>query len=78
MWKVLRLPMHFFSQRLSGDIQQRKVFNTEIAGQFADVLGPLLINTFMMLFYLIVMIRYSPLLSLIGVVSILINKERKQ
>ena len=31
MWKVLRLPMEFFSQRMAGDIQQRKSTNTTIA-----------------------------------------------
>ena len=31
MWKVLRLPMEFFSQRLAGDIQSRASMNASIA-----------------------------------------------
>ncbi len=70
MWKVLRLPMKFFSQRMAGDIQQRKESNASIAGSLANTLAPLVLETAMMIFYLVVMIRYSLLLTVIGVVSI--------
>ena len=71
MWKILRLPMKFFSQRMAGDIQQRQASNAGIAGTLINTLSPLVLETLMLVFYLIVMIRYSPLLSLIGIVSIL-------
>ena len=70
MWKVLRLPMKFFSQRMAGDIQQRKESNASIAGSLTNTLAPLVLETAMMIFYLVVMIRYSLLLTVIGVVSI--------
>lgn len=70
MWKVLRLPMKFFSQRMAGDIQQRKESNASIAGSLANTLAPLVLETAMMIFYLVVMIRYSLLLTVIGVASI--------
>ncbi len=73
MWKVLRLPMEFFSQRMVGDILQRQATNASIAGTLVDTVAPLLLNTFMMLFYLVLMVRYSPLLTLIGFGSVLIN-----
>ena len=73
MWKVLRLPMEFFSQRMVGDILQRQATNASIAGTLVDTVAPLLLNTFMMLFYLVLMVRYSPLLTLIGLGSVLIN-----
>ena len=73
MWKVLRLPMEFFSQRMVGDILQRQATNASIAGTLVDTVAPLLLNTFMMLFYLMLMVRYSPLLTLIGLGSVLIN-----
>lgn len=73
MWQVLRLPMEFFSQRMAGDIQQRKDTNASIAKTFVDTFAPLALNTIMMLFYLVVMLRYSPLLTLIGIASIFIN-----
>lgn len=73
MWKVLRLPMEFFSQRFAGDIQQRKESNATIAGQIVNTLAPLALNTVMMLFYLAVMIRYSWILTLAGVASVVLQ-----
>lgn len=71
MWKVLRLPMKFFSQRMAGDIQQRKESNASIAEGLINTLAPLVLETAMMIFYLVVMIRYSLLLTVIGVASII-------
>ena len=71
MWKVLRLPMEFFSQRMAGDIQMRKESNATLAGEIVNTLAPLAINSIMMIFYLVVMLRYSWVLALIGVVSVL-------
>jgi len=73
MWKVLHLPMEFFSQRIAGDIQQRKSTNATIAGSLVSTFAPLVIKAAMMIFYLVVMLRYSPLLTLVGVASIVIN-----
>ena len=70
MWKVLRLPMEFFSQRMAGDVQQRKESNASIAGQIVNTLAPLFLNTVMMVFYLVVMIRYSWMLTLVGIASV--------
>ena len=72
MWKVLPT-MAFFSQRMAGDIQQRQNANAAIAGSMVKVLAPLAIDAALMLFYLIVMFRYSVLLTLMGVASIVIN-----
>ena len=58
MWKILRLPMEFFSQRMGGDILQRQ---------------GLALNTIMMIFYLVVMVRYSVLLSILGIFTIILN-----
>lgn len=38
-----------------------------------NLFAPLLIDTAMMVFYLAVMLRYSPLLTFVGVLSILCN-----
>ena len=73
MWKVLRMPMGFFSQRLSGDILQRQETNASIASTLVNTFAPLLLNTVMMFFYLIVMLRYSVALTIVGVVTILVN-----
>ena len=73
IWKVLRMPMSFFSQRLSGDILQRKGTNASIAGTVAETLIPIAINAVMMIFYLIFMMRYSVTLALLGIITICIN-----
>ena len=73
MWKVLRMPMEFFSQRMAGDIQQRQAMNASIAQTIVQTFAPLALNTAMMFFYFIVMIRYSVVLALVRIASILIN-----
>ena len=73
MWKVLRLPIEFFSQRLTGDILQRQSTNASIAGTLVNTVGPLALNTVMMLFYLFVMLRYSPIMTLVGLISLVLN-----
>ncbi len=70
MWKLMRLPMEFYSQRLAGDLQQRKNSNATVAGDIVNTLAPIALNTLTMVFYLIVMLRYSWLLTLVGVVSV--------
>ena len=73
MWKVLRMPMEFFSQRMAGDIQQRKATNAVIAETLVNMLTPLALNGAMMVFYLVVMLRYSVLLTLVGLATIALN-----
>lgn len=72
-WHVLHLPMKFFSQRLAGDIEQRRGTNATIAESLVNTFSPLILDTGMMMFYLIVMIRYSLLLTVVGLLSVLIN-----
>jgi len=73
MWHVLRLPMEFFSQRMAGDIINRKNQNATIANSLISVLAPLALQSAMLIFYLAVMLRYSPLLTAIGLISVLMN-----
>lgn len=73
MWKVLRMPMEFFSQRMAGDIQQRQRMNASVAQSLVETFAPLALNTVMLVFYFVVMLRYSPILTLVGVASIVIN-----
>lgn len=73
MWKVLRLPMDFFSQRMAGDIQQRQSTNASIAGTLVNTFAPLFLNAVMLVFYLVVMIHYSSVLTVVGLGSIVVN-----
>ena len=73
MWKVLRMPMEFFSQRMAGDIQQRRGTNESIAGTLVGTLAPLALNTIMMIFYLVLMLQYSLVLTAIGIGTLTLN-----
>ncbi|MCR4884438.1 MAG: NHLP family bacteriocin export ABC transporter peptidase/permease/ATPase subunit [Clostridiales bacterium] len=73
MWKILKLPVEFFSQRLTGDILQRQGTNASIAGTLVGTVAPLALNTLMMFFYLVIMLRYSPLMTLVGLFSLVVN-----
>ena len=73
MWKVLRMPMAFFSQRMAGDIQQRRGTNENIAGTLVETLAPLVLNTIMMIFYLVLMLQRSPMLTAIGIGTLMLN-----
>ena len=73
MWKVLNLPMEFFSQRYAGDIQGRQTSNASIANTLINTFAPLLLNTAMMVIYLVLMLRYSLILTAIGLFSLTVN-----
>ena len=73
MWKILRMPMAFFSQRMAGDILQRQSTNASIASVLVNTFTPLLLNAIMMIFYLVVMLRYSPMLTAVGILTIVLN-----
>ena len=73
LWRVLHMPMEFFSQRMAGDIQQRQNDNASIANTLIGTLAPLVLQAAMMVFYLAVMMRYSWQLTLVGVVSIVVD-----
>ena len=72
-WHVLQLPMRFFSQRMAGDIEQRRQANANIANLLVNTFAPLVINTAMMIFYLGVMLSYSVAMTAIGIVAIALN-----
>ena len=73
LWKVLRLPMQFFNQRMAADIANRQSTNASIAGTLVNTFAPLALQAVIMIFYLVVMIRYNAALALIGVGAIALN-----
>ena len=73
MWHVLRLPMHFFSQRQVGDIAMRQSSNEGIAETLIQSLAPILLNCVMLIFYLFMAINISWELTILGLVAVLVN-----
>ena len=72
-WKVLHLPMEFFSQRMAGDISSRASSNSQVASSMVGQLAPLVVNFAMLVVYLVIMVSYSPLLASIGLVATSLN-----
>ena len=73
MWRILRMPIEFFSQRMVGDLQERQTENASIAETLVNVFAPLLFNTIMLIIYLVVMIYKSWILTLVGVLTVILN-----
>ncbi|MDR0857797.1 MAG: NHLP family bacteriocin export ABC transporter peptidase/permease/ATPase, partial [Oscillospiraceae bacterium] len=73
LWHVLRMPMEFFSQRMAGDIAMRQQSNENIAMSLISRLAPVFLNFGMLIFYLIVMLRFSVTLTLVGLISVVLN-----
>ncbi len=70
MRRLLQLPMSFFSRRMAGDILTRQKSNIAVSENLINVLVPLGIDFLMLAVYLKVMIRYSILLTMIGVFAV--------
>ena len=70
LWHILHLPMRFFSMRRPGDLAVRQDLNDSVAGTLVSQLAPLLGEVILLVLYLIIMVRYSVVLSLIGIGAI--------
>ena len=73
MWKVLSLPIEFFSQRMPVDILARKNTNAEISSALVNTFIPLVLNIFMMILYFLIMISQSVILTAVGMSALAIN-----
>lgn len=73
MWHVLRLPVRFFSQRMTGDILGRKKANEGITAALIDTLSPIVLHVVMMVLYIAVLVRYSVTLAAIGVSGMILE-----
>ncbi|MBO4563964.1 MAG: NHLP family bacteriocin export ABC transporter peptidase/permease/ATPase subunit [Bacteroidaceae bacterium] len=73
LYHLLRLPMPFFAMRNIGDLQQRMHLNQSITHSLVVILAPQVINIGLLVLYLLLMISYSPWLTLIGVIAAGIN-----
>jgi len=70
---LFRLPMGFFDQRYAGDLSERVENNNHVSTFLAGDLAETALNIMVAAFYLILLLSYSPVLTVIGVVSVAIN-----
>jgi NHLM bacteriocin system ABC transporter peptidase/ATP-binding protein len=73
LYHMFRLPMSFFDQRYAGDLAERVENNNNVSNFLAGDLAETMLNIFVACFYLILMLSYSPILTLIGIAGIAIN-----
>ena len=73
MRHLLHLPVGFYAQRMVGDLQQRQSMNETIAFALVGQLAPVLVNLVMLVLYLIIMVNYSVLLTIVGLATVIAN-----
>jgi len=73
IWHALRLPLDFYSSRNAGDIASRQKENDNISLSLIKLFAPLFIDALMVVFYLFIVLRYSVMLTAIGISSLIIN-----
>lgn len=66
MWHLFHMSAEFFFQRQPGDLQQNEDANRTISETFIMQIVPIIAGGLMMVFYLFAMIRYSLMMSVIG------------
>ena len=70
---VLRLPISFFAMRSVGELQQRQHLNETITHSLVEVLAPQIINIALLVLYLALMLSYSVVLTLVGIIAAVVN-----
>ncbi len=70
---MMRLPMSFFDQRFAGDLAERVNNNNKVCEFITGDMARNILNIFVSLFYLILLLLYSPVLTFIGICNIIIN-----
>ena len=72
-WHTLRLPLEFYGQRFAGEVGSRVTVNDRIAQLLSGQVATTALNAFTVIFYVVIMLQYDVLLTLIGVVFAAIN-----
>lgn len=70
LYRMFRLPISFFDQRYAGDLSQRVANNNNVSNFLAGELAQTVLNVIVASFYLILLLLYSPVLTLIGVAGV--------
>ena len=70
---MFRLPIAFFDQRYVGDLSGRVSNNANVSVFLAGELAETALNIFVSIFYLILLLVYSPILTAIALATVLVN-----
>ncbi len=72
-WHILKLPMKFFQQRFSGEIAMRMSFHEPVADTLTGQAATSVLDLLIAVFYLLLLVQYSPELTALGVSFSLMN-----
>ncbi|MBE6812050.1 MAG: NHLP family bacteriocin export ABC transporter peptidase/permease/ATPase subunit [Ruminococcaceae bacterium] len=70
---MFRLPISFFDQRYVGDLSGRVSNNANVSVFLAGELAETALNIFVAVFYLILLLIYSPVLTAIAIATVIVN-----
>ncbi len=70
---MFRLPISFFDQRYVGDLSGRVSNNANVSVFLAGELAETALNIFVAVFYLVLLLLYSPILTAIAVGTVVVN-----
>lgn len=70
---IFRLPINFFDQRYVGDLAGRVGNNANVSAFLAGELAETALNIFVAVFYLILLLVYSPILTAIALATVVVN-----
>ncbi|WP_016953685.1 NHLP family bacteriocin export ABC transporter peptidase/permease/ATPase subunit [Anabaena sp. PCC 7108] len=73
LWHTLRLPVGFYAQRFAGEISSRMGLNNQVADLLSGQLARSAVDVVMATFYIILMVMYDPVLTLISIISVVTN-----
>ena len=73
MWKVMQLPMEFFSQRSVSDVFIRMDMLESLAASLTNLFAPLVMNTVTIVLCIVLMLRQSPVMTAISVCALVVN-----
>lgn len=73
MWKVMQLPIEFFSQRMASDVYIRMDMLESLTSAVVNILMPLVMNTVVTILCLILMLKQSLTLTAISVSALTVN-----
>ncbi len=73
LWHILRLPVSFYDQRYAGEISSRMQLNESIADMLSGELATTVIAAASIFLYVIVMLQYDVVLTLIAIAFVIIN-----
>jgi len=70
---MFRLPISFFDQRYVGDLSGRVSNNANVSVFLAGELAETALNIFVAIFYLVLLLIYSPILTAIALATVVVN-----